>query len=139
MRGADVRDLDWNLDSEDVQGVLGVSDDVDLGHTGFRSDGPERRDTAVRWPRFRFGLAPGGVRAEIHMRAACRLPSSYVRPYYKKSTSRTPRPPTLLLLSLRPLFIMAQVIVVGGGLAGLSAAHTLLERGANVLMLDKQP
>ncbi len=30
------------------------------------------------------------------------------------------------------------VIVVGGGLAGLSAAHTLLERGASVLMLDKQ-
>lgn len=36
-------------------------------------------------------------------------------------------------------YIMAQVIVVGGGLAGLSAAHTLLERGANVLVLDKQP
>ena len=33
---------------------------------------------------------------------------------------------------------MAQIIVVGGGLAGLSAAHTLLERGANVLLLDKQ-
>jgi NADPH-dependent 2,4-dienoyl-CoA reductase/sulfur reductase-like enzyme len=33
---------------------------------------------------------------------------------------------------------MAQVIVVGGGLAGLSAAHTLLERGANVTLLDKQ-
>jgi len=33
---------------------------------------------------------------------------------------------------------MAQVIVVGGGLAGLSSAHTLLERGANVLLLDKQ-
>ena len=33
---------------------------------------------------------------------------------------------------------MSQVIVVGGGLAGLSAAHTLLERGANVLLLDKQ-
>ncbi|KAH8827964.1 fumarate reductase [Flagelloscypha sp. PMI_526] len=33
---------------------------------------------------------------------------------------------------------MAQVIVVGGGLAGLSAAHTLLERGASVLLLDKQ-
>lgn len=33
---------------------------------------------------------------------------------------------------------MVQVIVVGGGLAGLSAAHTLLERGANVLLLDKQ-
>lgn len=29
------------------------------------------------------------------------------------------------------------VIVVGGGLAGLSAAHTLLERGASVLLLDK--
>lgn len=34
--------------------------------------------------------------------------------------------------------IMAQAIVVGGGLAGLSAAHSLLERGANVLLLDKQ-
>jgi glycine/D-amino acid oxidase-like deaminating enzyme len=34
---------------------------------------------------------------------------------------------------------MAQVIVVGGGLAGLSAAHTILERGGNVLLLDKQP
>ena len=33
---------------------------------------------------------------------------------------------------------MAQVIIVGGGLAGLSAAHTLLERGADVLLLDKQ-
>ncbi|RDB24775.1 Fumarate reductase [Hypsizygus marmoreus] len=33
---------------------------------------------------------------------------------------------------------MAQTIVVGGGLAGLSAAHTLLERGGNVLLLDKQ-
>lgn len=32
---------------------------------------------------------------------------------------------------------MAQVIVVGGGLAGLSAAHTVLEHGANVLVLDK--
>ncbi|PVF99672.1 putative OSM1-fumarate reductase [Serendipita vermifera] len=31
-----------------------------------------------------------------------------------------------------------RVIVVGGGLAGLSAAHTLLERGASVLLLDKQ-
>jgi succinate dehydrogenase/fumarate reductase flavoprotein subunit len=30
------------------------------------------------------------------------------------------------------------VIVVGGGLAGLSAAHTILERGGNVLLLDKQ-
>ncbi|KIJ50708.1 hypothetical protein M422DRAFT_27268 [Sphaerobolus stellatus SS14] len=34
---------------------------------------------------------------------------------------------------------MSQVIIVGGGLAGLSAAHTVLERGGNVLLLDKQP
>eukprot|EP01080_Neovahlkampfia_damariscottae_P007556 gene7556-11879_t len=30
-----------------------------------------------------------------------------------------------------------QVIVIGGGLAGLSAAHTILERGGRVLLLDK--
>ncbi|KAI8911218.1 FAD binding domain-containing protein [Powellomyces hirtus] len=29
------------------------------------------------------------------------------------------------------------VIVVGGGLAGLSAAHTILERGGNVILIDK--
>lgn len=45
----------------------------------------------------------------------------------------------LLLHSFHSLYlIMAQTIVVGGGLAGLSAAHTVLERGGNVLMLDKQ-
>ena len=32
---------------------------------------------------------------------------------------------------------MSQVIVVGGGLAGLAAAHTVLERGGNVLLLEK--
>lgn len=32
---------------------------------------------------------------------------------------------------------MAQVIVVGGGLTGLSACHTVLERGGRVLLLDK--
>jgi succinate dehydrogenase/fumarate reductase flavoprotein subunit len=32
-----------------------------------------------------------------------------------------------------------QVIVVGGGLAGLSAAHTVLENGGNVVLLDKSP
>ncbi|KAF8186057.1 FAD binding domain-containing protein [Mycena galopus ATCC 62051] len=32
-----------------------------------------------------------------------------------------------------------RTIVVGGGLAGLSAAHTLLERGKSVLLLDKKP
>jgi len=30
-----------------------------------------------------------------------------------------------------------QVIVIGGGLSGLSAAHTVLERGGRVLLLDK--
>ncbi|KAI3636739.1 hypothetical protein MIR68_005006 [Amoeboaphelidium protococcarum] len=34
---------------------------------------------------------------------------------------------------------MAQVIVVGGGLAGLSAAHTILERGGSVCVIDKNP
>nr|CAG8463483.1 6911_t:CDS:2 [Entrophospora candida]CAG8466659.1 9886_t:CDS:2 [Entrophospora candida] len=32
---------------------------------------------------------------------------------------------------------MTQVIVVGGGLSGLSAAHTVIEHGGNVLILDK--
>lgn len=32
---------------------------------------------------------------------------------------------------------MEQIIVVGGGLAGLSAAHTAMERGARVLVIDK--
>uniref|UniRef100_A0A7S3T138 FAD-dependent oxidoreductase 2 FAD-binding domain-containing protein n=1 Tax=Strombidinopsis acuminata TaxID=141414 RepID=A0A7S3T138_9SPIT len=32
---------------------------------------------------------------------------------------------------------MQQVIVVGGGLGGLSAAHTVLEHGINVLVIDK--
>lgn len=34
---------------------------------------------------------------------------------------------------------MSQVIVVGGGLAGMSAAHTVLEHGANVVVIDKSP
>lgn len=33
---------------------------------------------------------------------------------------------------------MAQVIVGGGGLPGVSAVHTLLERGANAKWLDKR-
>ena len=33
--------------------------------------------------------------------------------------------------------MVQQVIVVGGGLAGLSAAHTILERGGSVLLLEK--
>jgi flavocytochrome c len=34
---------------------------------------------------------------------------------------------------------MTQVIVVGGGLAGLSAAHTVLEHGGRVIVIDKNP
>lgn len=34
---------------------------------------------------------------------------------------------------------MDQVIVVGGGLAGLAAAHTVLERGGRVILVDKNP
>lgn len=32
---------------------------------------------------------------------------------------------------------MSQIIIVGGGLSGLSAAHTILERGGNILLIDK--
>jgi succinate dehydrogenase/fumarate reductase flavoprotein subunit len=32
---------------------------------------------------------------------------------------------------------MAQVIVIGGGLAGMSAAHTILEHGGRVVVIDK--
>ena len=32
-----------------------------------------------------------------------------------------------------------KVIVVGGGLSGLSAAHTVIEHGGNVILLDKNP
>lgn len=35
--------------------------------------------------------------------------------------------------------MLKQVIVVGGGLAGLSACHTVLEHGGKVLLLDKNP
>jgi len=34
---------------------------------------------------------------------------------------------------------MSQVIVVGGGLSGMSAAHTIVQAGGNVLLLDKSP
>jgi len=32
---------------------------------------------------------------------------------------------------------MSQVIIVGGGLAGVSAAHTALQKGCNVVLIDK--
>ena len=35
--------------------------------------------------------------------------------------------------------MLNQVIVIGGGLAGVSAAHTAVEHGARVLLLDKNP
>ena len=34
---------------------------------------------------------------------------------------------------------MAQVIVVGGGLSGMSCAHTVLENGGRVVVIDKSP
>jgi succinate dehydrogenase/fumarate reductase flavoprotein subunit len=33
--------------------------------------------------------------------------------------------------------VVSQVIVIGGGLSGASAANTVLERGGKVLLLDK--
>ena len=35
------------------------------------------------------------------------------------------------------MFPASQAIVVGGGLAGVSAANTILEHGGNVILLDK--
>jgi flavocytochrome c len=35
--------------------------------------------------------------------------------------------------------MLDQVIIIGGGLSGVSAAHTALEHGAKVLLLDKSP
>ncbi|KAJ7734212.1 Flavocytochrome c [Mycena olivaceomarginata] len=51
------------------------------------------------------------------------------------SLSRLARPVSRIILSMTT----PRTIVVGGGLAGLSAAHTLLERGKSVLLLDKKP
>ena len=48
-------------------------------------------------------------------------------------------PPAPVLLVLRDAMkkVEAQVIIIGGGLAGLSAAHTVLENGGAVILLDK--
>ena len=35
--------------------------------------------------------------------------------------------------------MLNKVIVIGGGLSGLAAAHTAIEHGADVLLLDKSP
>ena len=85
------------------------------------------------------GRAGDGRERENHMGRKCNL-NLVIGCLYKSTLTLALPTPHLLSLSLHtsPQFIMAQVIVVGGGLAGLSAAHTLLERGANVLLLDKQ-
>ena len=40
---------------------------------------------------------------------------------------------------LRAFPMSTQVIVIGGGLAGMSAAHSVVQAGGRVLMLDKSP
>lgn len=45
---------------------------------------------------------------------------------------------SLCFLLLSSFSLSPQVIVVGGGLAGLSAAHTVLERGGRCLVIDKK-
>ena len=35
--------------------------------------------------------------------------------------------------------MLKTVIVIGGGLSGLSAAHTALEHGAKIILIDKNP
>jgi len=37
------------------------------------------------------------------------------------------------------MYSNTQTIVIGGGLAGLSAVHTILERGGKVLLLERNP
>ena len=52
-----------------------------------------------------------------------------------------PLPVLSLSLLIHPQFVYSimsnTVIIVGGGLSGLSAAHTVLEHGLNVLVIDK--
>ena len=43
----------------------------------------------------------------------------------------------ILLTDGLHIFPLSQVIVVGGGLGGMSAAHTVLQQGGRVLVLDK--
>ena len=47
------------------------------------------------------------------------------------------RPGHALIFSSHMSAQIERVIVVGGGLAGLSACHTVLERGGNVVLIDK--
>ena len=50
------------------------------------------------------------------------------------------RPSFILYLvdNIRQVIMSKQVIVIGGGLAGLSAAHTVLEKGGRVILVDKE-
>ena len=44
-----------------------------------------------------------------------------------------------ICISSMQVFPAQRAIVVGGGLAGFSAAHTVLENGGKCLLLDKSP
>lgn len=103
---------------------------------------------STRWPMWlrEFMCAAGSVLSgRTRRRQSGRNSHALPRPRdshpYKTilPSALTCNPPSSSPASISPYSTMAQVIVVGGGLAGLSAAHTLLERGANVLLLDKQP
>ena len=43
------------------------------------------------------------------------------------------------LLKVSPMANQRTVVIIGGGLAGLSASHTALDAGAKVVLLDKKP
>ncbi|KAF5389939.1 hypothetical protein D9757_003655 [Collybiopsis confluens] len=74
---------------------------------------------------------------------------SYKSP--QKSNEKDHMPPTALIILTSASVVFWQflqgpsmnsvspVIVVGGGLAGLSAAHSVLEHGGKVILLDKKP
>jgi flavocytochrome c len=59
------------------------------------------------------------------------------------SSSAIPKIPTEQVVpssaALGTVSAPAEVIVIGGGLAGMAATLTLLDRGARVVMVDKQP
>ena len=65
---------------------------------------------------------------------AARHPSLATKQGALASVTRKPTPATL------PKEQSSRVIIVGGGLAGMSAAHAALQAGApSVLVLDKMP
>jgi hypothetical protein len=64
----------------------------------------------------------------------CSRRSSCVSPLLVRAVRLVAGPSGWLLIVLS----CGQVIIVGGGLAGLSAAHTVVERGGRALVLDKK-